>query len=52
MVLTQGLSVSLPELPLLTCSHCLFPYFLTPTWGDGQQQVWVTHLFLTWSRKT
>ena len=37
------LSISLPELPLLYCSHCLFPYFLTPAWGDSQQQVWVTH---------
>ena len=59
VVLTQGLfwklSVPLLELPLHSCSHCLFSCFLTTTTprpqGDVQQQEWVTHRFLTWSRK-
>ena len=59
VVLTQGLfwklSVPLPELPLQSCSHCLLSCFLTTTTprpqGDVQQQEWVTHRFLTWSRE-
>ena len=58
MVLPQGAlleafcfptGVSPPVLAPTAFSLAYSP--LSPTWGDFQQQVQVTHLFLTWSRK-